>query len=97
MTMRTPSRGLSRSKVFAVLLALLCVGVMAAALRVSESRGEYQVLWGRLGQPVEPPGAELAVDQVLVGQALSRDREITGELFVLATVRIAATGPVPSV
>lgn len=95
-TTRTrPPVGWSGTKVFAVLLALLCVGLMAAALRVSDSAGDYQVVQGTVGQPVAVRGGHLSADQVRVATALSREGEITGEtpgLFVVVQVRITATG-----
>lgn len=90
----TPTRSWSRTKVSAVLLALLCVGVMAAALRVSESRGDYQIRQGHAGERIEIRGGELSADRVRVATALGREGEITAEtkgMFVVVEIRLAAT------
>lgn len=84
----------SRTKISAVLLALLCVGVMAAALRVSEGGGEYQIRQGNAGEWIEIRGGELSANHVRVATDLRREGEITAEtqgMFVVVEVQIAAT------
>ncbi len=87
--------GWARSKVLAVLLALLSVAVMAAALRVSEDRLEFQVVQGMAGQTLAVRSGELSAGNVRVGTRLVRDGAVLSEtqgLYVAVEVRLAATG-----
>ena len=93
MTRRTS--GWARSKVLAVLLALLSVAVMAAALRVSEDRLEFQVVQGVPDQTLAVRSGELSAGNVRVGTRLLREGTVLSEtkgMYVAVEVRLAATG-----
>ena len=79
----------------AVVLAVLAVAVMAAALRVSQDRLDYQVLTAHTDQTVAIRGGELSVGNVRVGTRLTREGAVTNEtpgIYVVVEVRLAATG-----
>lgn len=95
--MSTPSRptGWGSAKVVAVVLAVLSVAVMAAALRVSQDRLEFQVITANVDQTLAIRGGELSVGNVRVGSRLTREGAIassTTGMFVTVEVRLAATG-----
>jgi hypothetical protein len=87
--------GLARSKVLAVLLALISVAVMAAALRVSDDRLPFQVLPGIADQTLAIRDGEVSAGNVRVGTQLLREGAVVSEtpgLFVVVEIRLAATG-----
>ena len=91
----TGTRGWSRAKVVALLLSLLSVGVMAAALRVSDDRLDFQVVSGVAEETLSVRGGELSAGNVRVASQLTREGAVLSEttgMFVVVEVRLAATG-----
>lgn len=91
--------GLQRSRLVRVVVAIALVALAAVGLRLSkgEEGGDYQVVRGRVGQPVAVTDGQVTVRDVRVGTALSRRDEVTAVtagLFVVVRVEIAATGSV---
>ncbi len=83
-----------RSRVVAALLALACILVAAAGLKLSEpdtSGVDYVTVPGR---PVEIDGAELTVTHVQAGSKITvgGDSAQTPGLFIVVTARLAAPG-----
>ncbi len=79
----------------AVLLALLSVAVMAAALRVSEDRSDFQVVQGNVDQTIDIRAGNLSAGNVRVGTQLTREGAVVSEtkgMFVVVEIRLAATG-----
>jgi hypothetical protein len=86
---------LRRSRLVALLAAIACVALAAAAVRVSDAGPGYDIVRGRLGVAVPVQDGELTVDRVRVGTRLSRDGSVadtTPGLFVVLRVLGSATG-----
>ena len=93
MSVRVPAW--NRTKVTAILLAVLSVAVMAAALRVSQDRLDFAVVEADAGQRVDIRGGHLSAGNVRVGTRLTREATVRSEtsgIFVVVEVRLAATG-----
>ena len=83
-----------RSRVVAAVLALACILVAAAGLKLSEpdtSGIDYVTVPGR---PLEIDGGELTVTRVRAGSKITVDHDSaqTPGLFVVVTARLAAPG-----
>ena len=83
---------LQRSKLAAVLVALLCILVATVGLHYSQP-ADFEASTGTVGKAVDFCGGELTVTRVRVGVEVTRDGEsqaTTAGLFVVVTVVLAA-------
>jgi hypothetical protein len=98
--MRPRSRrptGVRRLALLRLLVAVALVALAAVGLRLSEGQEgqNFQVVRGRLGEPVAINGGTVTASQVRVGTSLTDQGEAyatTPGLFVVVRVEVAATG-----
>lgn len=86
---------LRRSRLVALLAAIVCVALAAVVLRSAETKPEYAVVRGTLGAPTVVEDGEITVADVRVGSQLTRDGSVTDTtpgMFVVVSVTAAATG-----
>ena len=87
---------LSRGGLTSVIVALTCVALSAAGLRLSETAGtDHQFIRGRVGDTVAIDGGLVTVGDVRVGTALKSNNQIrdrTTGMFVVVHVDAEATG-----
>ncbi|WP_375424421.1 hypothetical protein [uncultured Friedmanniella sp.] len=86
---------LRRSRVVALVAALLCVALAAAALRTAEAAPPYEIVRGVAGTAVTVEDGTITVGDVRVGSQLTRDGSVTDTtpgMFVVVAVTVAATG-----
>jgi hypothetical protein len=84
-----------RSRLVALLTAIVCVALAATVVQVSEARPEHDYLRGQVGRPVQVEDGEVLVDDVRIGNRLTRRGEVmdtTPGAFVVVGVTVAATG-----
>lgn len=84
-----------RSRLVALLTAIVCVALAATAVQVSEARPEHDYVRGQVGRPVQVEDGEVLVDDVRIGTRLTRKGEVmdtTPGAFVVVDVTVAATG-----
>ncbi len=93
------TRGLRfrRGRLVSVIVALACVAVSAAGLRLSETAGtDDDIIRGRVGETASINEGLVTVDDVRVGTALKSNDQIrdrTTGMFVVVHVDAKATGP----
>jgi hypothetical protein len=86
---------LRRSRLVALVAAVLCVALAAAALRTAEAAPPYEVVRGTTGHHVAVEDGEISVGDVRVGTQLTRNGTVTDTtpgMFVVVAVTAAATG-----
>ena len=87
----------SRRRLISVIVALACVAVSAAGLRLSETAGtDDDIIRGRVGETASINEGLVTVDDVRVGTALKSNDQIrdrTNGMFVVVHVDAKATGP----
>ncbi len=84
-----------RSKLVALVAAVVCVAVAAAALRTAEAAPPYEIVRGTIGTAVAVEDGELTVGDVRVATQLTREGTITDTtpgMFVVVGLTAAATG-----
>lgn len=84
-----------RSRLVALLTAIVCVALAATAVQVSESRPEHDYVRGQVGRAVQVEDGEVLVEDVRIGNRLTRSGEVmdtTPGAFVVVSVTVAATG-----
>ena len=84
-----------RSRLVALLAAVVCVALAAAAVQVSEAGPEFDEVRGVVGAPVAVRDGEVLVEDVRIGTRLTRSGEVmdtTPGAFVVVRVTLAATG-----
>ena len=87
----------SRRRLISLIVALACVAVSAAGLRLSETAGtDDDLIRGRVGETASINEGLVTVDDVRVGTALKSNDQIrdrTNGMFVVVHVDAEATGP----
>lgn len=86
---------LRRSRLVALVTALLCVALAAAALRTAEAAPPYEVVRGTVGVPVAVEDGEITVGTVRVAVQLTSEGTVTDTtpgMFVVVSVTATATG-----
>jgi hypothetical protein len=86
---------LRRSRLVRVLVAIAMVALAAVGLRLSETDEDFEIVRGRVGEPVTLHEGTVTAGQVRVGTRLSREGEVYAEtpgLFLVVNVEVAATG-----
>lgn len=86
---------LTRSRLVALVAAIVCVAIAAATLRVTEVKPPYEAIRGRVGAPVAVDDGKITIDDVRVGSQLTRDGSVTDTtpgMFLVVRVHAAATG-----
>ena len=86
---------LRRSRLVRVLVAIALVALAAVGLRLSETDENFEIVRGRVGEPLTLHEGTVTAGQVRVGTRLSREGEVYAEtpgLFLVVNVEVAATG-----
>lgn len=86
---------LRRSRLVALVAAVVCVALAAAALRTADAAPPYEIVRGPVGTAVAVEDGELAVGDVRVATQLTREGTITDTtpgIFVVVGLTAAATG-----
>lgn len=84
-----------RSKVIAVVVAVLCVAVATVGVRFSQPDNEFEVVRGTVGHASDYNYGKVTVTRVRVGTTLKERDTVAGTtpgMFVVVTVAGAATG-----